>query len=285
MGLYKTKWKRRSVLFTNSLNENFFKKALDSEADAIAFDLEDSIAEEYKEEARKRLKTLFPKITESNKELIIRINNVRTKNFKADIKLILELSPDTIIISKVESPVDIKLVENKLKQKNIDFIPLIESTNSYKERDKILTSSNKITAVAVGAADMLAELVIMRKPIYEDSLINHIVKEVIISARSLNIQYLDSSFFGYKTKKNLLVLKKECEYLKSIGCSGKLAIHPSQVPIINKTFSTLPITNQEAEEKLRKLRKAIEGTTMITNEDSTLEGLPHKIMYERAMKG
>ena len=81
----------RSKLFVPGSRPEFFAKALASDADALSFDLEDSVVEARKVEAREALRTLLQSeaARASDKTLIVRINSIDSPHFAADIEAVV----------------------------------------------------------------------------------------------------------------------------------------------------------------------------------------------------
>src|SRR3989338_8761269 len=249
----RTPWRRRSLLVFNALEERFYRSALESEADSLVFDLEDSVADSHKEEARRKLRELFPKGYGGKKELMVRVNNVRTLHFDEDVETALSIGANTIMLPKISSPEEVRKLDEKLRG-NVEVLALIESGDAYRLRYEILSSSSRITATALGAEDLAS--------IYEDSLINHMTKELLVTSKSLGIQYIDPPSRAYGTNENLAVLRSECEYLWRMGATGKGAIHPSQVSVINEIFGRARMTVDEARALLGEFNSR-EGITVI----------------------
>src|SRR3989344_1503245 len=136
----RTPWRRRSLLVFNALEERFYRSALESEADSLVFDLEDSVADSHKKEARKKLRELFPQGYHGTKELMVRINNVRTPHFDEDVETVLSLGVNTIMFPKISSPDDVRKLE-RILQGNVEILALIENGDAYRLRYEILSSS------------------------------------------------------------------------------------------------------------------------------------------------
>ena len=267
----RTQWRRRSLLVFNALEERFYRSALESEADSLVFDLEDSVADSHKEEAREKLRELFPQRYAGTKELMVRVNNVRTPYFDEDVETALSLGVNTIMLPKISSPDDVKKLEGRL-QGNVQVLALIENGDAYRLRYEILSSSPRITATALGAEDLASVFGVQRLPIYEDALINHMMKELVVTAKSLGVQYIDPPSRTYGTDENLVTLRSECEYLWRMGATGKGAIHPSQVSVINEIFGRAMMTVDEARALLGEFN-AREGITVVCI-DNVMQAAP-----------
>lgn len=116
---------RRSVLCIPAGNQRALDKATSLDCDAVIFDLEDSVSIEMKDEARDNLRRLFSRSDNGNNgriggERIVRINALAadsaTSLGRADMDLVLEISPDVVLIPKVEHVADIQAVADIMSE-------------------------------------------------------------------------------------------------------------------------------------------------------------------------
>jgi citrate lyase subunit beta/citryl-CoA lyase len=217
----------------------------------------------------------------SPKELSIRVNPVGSPFFQDDAALIRDLKPQTVVLSKVESPEDVRALEAALAladapdQPLVEFIALIETIAGFYRVREILASSRRITGVMLGAEDLAGEMGIERGPLAENPLLNHMQIEIAIACHLHGIQCLGPVNRGYEREAHLRALEEECRYLKRMNVRGRFAIHPSQIAIINRVFDITP-------EQIRRARRVLalfgaaqegEGTSVITQGDQ-MEDLP-----------
>src|SRR3954468_14324810 len=106
----------RSKLFVPGSRPELFPKALASQADSVAFDLEDSVAEAAKPEARRLVSQALqsPECAASKKILMVRVNGLTTAQFTADLSAVVGPRLDLLNLPKVESPDDIRAVAGAL---------------------------------------------------------------------------------------------------------------------------------------------------------------------------
>jgi citrate lyase subunit beta/citryl-CoA lyase len=280
------KLKRRSLLFCPAINEKFCKKAINCNADSIIFDLEDSVDNSAKTKAREILLKYFPRNNRS-KELIIRINNINTPFYKEDLKLIKELKPDTICYPKTEFPGEIEFLESFIKsyeEKITEIIPLIETITGFFNAEKILKSSNRITATALGIEDLISELGIERGKLWENPIINQVLINLIMLSNLRKIQHIGPISRGYKTKKQLKELYEECKYLKKMNVKGKLAIHPNQLPIINKEFNITLKEIKKTKDKIKLFEKVKKSGSTVISTCYEMEDTPSLLKSNRFLE-
>lgn len=234
--------KRRSLLIFPASNSRYHNKAINSEADALIYDLEDSIATSAKGIARDTLANNFPSAHVTNKELMIRINDARSSFYDDDLRLISDVKPHTVATSKTEDPGEIKRLCDYLKQSEYKsnltqiFVGIESIAGFYKLRD-ILGSTGRVTAAIMGVEDLVNELGIERGELGENPLLNHMLAEFAIACQYYKVQFIGPVTKGYKTKEHNAKLLRECRYVKSMNGRGKVAIHPNQIQMINHEFN------------------------------------------------
>lgn len=219
----------RCILNTPALQIEWFSKAEKYGVEAGTIDLEDSVPKNKKEEARENARIYFSsKYSFIN---VIRINSIRSSDGIKDILLLLSTSypPDIVILSKVESAEEIKIVSNILE--TINFQPQIFSAI---ETPKGLLNINAIAEVSngiiFGAADYSAEMGV--EITRESSMFaRHMI---VTTATAFGIPAIDAPCLNIDNTEELIA---DCEYARKIGFHGKIAIHTSQIKIINQIFS------------------------------------------------
>jgi citrate lyase subunit beta/citryl-CoA lyase len=259
------KFPRKSVLFVPALKVSFYAEALQSEADSIIFDLEDSIHPKAKDRARDLLLENYPRNQGGTKELIIRINGTRSPFFEEDVRTSVELHPHTICLPKTEGMEDIYRLQQALtasKSKShhgpIGVIPLIESAKGFLKAEEALTCSRLISGTALGVEDLMAEFQIPREPLWRAPLLRHMVLHLSIVSRAYHIPHIGPVSREYNSADHLDIVEKESQFLRTIGCVGKLAIHPDQVNIINQVFSAKPMQKGQRRAILQQFDDAAE---------------------------
>jgi citrate lyase subunit beta/citryl-CoA lyase len=224
----------RSWLFVPADSERKIAKALESEADAVIFDLEDSVAPGMKAKARDILKKL-PKRS-NGPEWWVRVNPLGSEFHKDDLKLIGSAYVHGIVLPKAESGADVTQLAHRTG--NIPIHAIVTETAaslfgllSYRD------PKSPLKAMSWGAEDLSAALGASSK--YDA---NGDLSYTYKLARSLclagavaaGVQPVDGVFADFKDEEGL---RAEAEAAHREGFTGKLAIHPAQVPIINFAFT------------------------------------------------
>jgi len=224
----------RSWLFVPADSERKIAKALESEADAIIFDLEDSVAPAQKVAARDILKNL-PKQS-NGPEWWVRVNPLGSEYHKDDLKLIGSAYVHGIVLPKAESGADVTQLAHRTGNIPIHAIATETAASlfgllSYRD------PKSPLKAMSWGAEDLSAALGASSKYDVsgELSFTYKLARSLCLAgAVAAGVQPVDGVFADFKDEDGL---RAEAEAARREGFTGKLAIHPAQVPIINFAFS------------------------------------------------
>jgi len=224
----------RSWLFVPADSERKITKALDSDADAVILDLEDSVAPDMKATARDILKGL-PKRS-NGPEWWVRVNPLGSEFHKDDLTLIGSAYVHGIVLPKAESGADV--IQLAHRTGNIPIHAIVTETAaslfgllSYRD------PKSPLAAMSWGAEDLSAALGASSKQEAggDLSFTYKLARSLCLAgAVAAGVQPVDGIFADFKDTKGL---KTEAEAARRDGFTGKLAIHPAQVPIINAAFT------------------------------------------------
>ena len=235
----------RSWLFVPADSERKIAKALDSNADAIIFDLEDSVAPTQKAGARDILKRL-PRQS-NGPEWWVRINPLGSEFHKDDLTLIGSAYVHGIVLPKAESGADVVQLAHRTGNIPIHAI-VTETPASLFGLLSYRAPNSPLAAMSWGAEDLSAALGASSK--YdangELSFTYKLARSLCLAgAVAAGVQPVDGVFADFKNREGL---RAEAEAASREGFTGKLAIHPDQVPIINAAFTPSPDEVHHAEE-------------------------------------
>jgi citrate lyase subunit beta/citryl-CoA lyase len=235
----------RSWLFVPADSEKKIAKAIESDADAIIFDLEDSVAPERKAEARAILKGL-PKHS-NGPQWWVRVNPIGTEYHKDDLGLIRSAYVQGIVLPKAESGADVTELAHRTG--NIPVHAIVTETPaslfgllSYRD------PKSPLSAMSWGAEDLSAALGASSKYDFDGNLsfTYRLARSLCLAgAVAAGVQPVDGVFADYRDEKGL---RAEAEAARREGFTGKLAIHPAQVPVINAAFTPSADEVRHAEE-------------------------------------
>jgi len=235
---------------------DLFPKALAAGPDIICVDLEDAIAPQHKEQARNDTLALFSNLPGHSRmcELLVRINALGTADGLADVLAVLETDtpPPGLMLPKIKSPDEVRLLDELLDQIDDPIrLQLIIETNAGLEAcHEIARASDRIDALLFGGADMAAELRVA--PTWPALL--HARARLVHAAASAQIDLIDVPFLDLE---DMAGLEREAALCAELGMTGKGAIHPKQLPIIERHFSP----NEQQIATARRITKAFEQAT------------------------
>src|SRR6187551_1407165 len=235
----------RSWLFVPADSEKKIAKAIESDADALIFDLEDSVVAGRKKAARDILKAL-PK-RKGGPDWWVRVNPVGTKFHKDDLELISRADFGGIVLPKAESGADIVQVAHRTGTIPIHAI-VTETAASLFNLLSYRDPKSPLVAMSWGAEDLSAALGASSK--YDESgelsFTYKLARSLCLAgAVAARVQPVDGVFADFRDEDGL---RSEAEAARREGFTGKLAIHPAQVPIINFAFTPSPDEIRHAEE-------------------------------------
>lgn len=243
MSLYRT-W-----MFVPGNHERRLVKAKDLQADIIIYDLEDAVALNEKDKARKMVRKAIA--DNDNKVKFVRVNDISTPYFLDDVTEVAVAGLDGIILPKAEKKEDILLSDHLLTQMeqkrnlgqgSMEIVPLVESALGLHNAYEIAVSCKRVKRLAFGAVnftlDINAELT------KEGVEILYARSQLIISSRAAGIEApIDTVYVHIKDQKGLL---KETKLVKQLGFQGKLVVHPDQIDVVNDVFTPTVEEVQEA---------------------------------------
>ena len=235
----------RSWLFVPADSEKKIAKALDSEADAIIFDLEDSVTAERKSAARAILKALPPR--SGGPRWWVRINPIGSEHLKADLKMLASSDMFGIVLPKAEGVGDVTHIAHRTGNVPIHAI-VTETAGSLFCLSSYRDAKAPLVAMSWGAEDLSAALGASSKYDANGDLsftYQWARSMTLAGAVAAGVQPVDGVFADYKDEAGL---EAEARAASRDGFTGKLAIHPAQIAIINAAFtpSAAEIAHAEA---------------------------------------
>ncbi len=244
----------RSVLSVPGHIEKMHIKAASCKADVIMLDLEDSVPESEKINARKTVLNSINTINWGNKKLTIRINGADTGHSYRDLLILENTSSnvESIVIPKVNSSADIHFVSRmvdgiELNKKNsapVALEAIIESASGLLNIYEIAKASPRMHALIFGIADYStsigAKLVSIsghgenEGEIYPGHRWHYQLSKIVLAAKSNGLLAVDAAYGNFRDN---MGLEKSAVMATALGIDGKWAIHPDQIDTINRIFS------------------------------------------------
>jgi citrate lyase subunit beta/citryl-CoA lyase len=234
---------RRSLLYVPGSSLKMIAKSFEVAADAIIFDLEDSVSWQEKENARKNVIEAIGRAGNTGKEIIVRINGVHSPAGIHDILEIVPQAPDAIIVPKADeasiitADTMIGAIEREMGWdiNQIQLIPLMETADSIVNASTIVCAASRVRGLQLGAEDLTKELGIVRTSVGDE--LQYARSVLVFAGRARDIDIIDTPFPDFANTPGLIA---ETKRVKALGMTGKTCIHPNQVAAVNDLFSPAP---------------------------------------------
>jgi len=226
------------------------RKAAESAADHVFLDLEDAVAPKSKIAARAQVITALTTLDWGTKTRCVRINDLRTRYAYNDIIEVVRGAAghlDTIMIPKANDARDIWFVETLLLQLETDLglmrpigiEALIEEVQGMQNVERIAASSPRLEALILGVGDYSASQKMDARSVigttgYPGDLWHYARYRMVIAARANGLDPIDGPFSDFRNPDGY---REECRRGLIIGCAGKWALHPAQIPIALEVFT------------------------------------------------
>jgi malyl-CoA/(S)-citramalyl-CoA lyase len=255
----------RSELAVPGSNPGLFEKAAASAADIVFLDVEDAVAPDDKEQARKNIIAGLSEINWGAKTMMVRINGLDTHYMYRDVVDIVEACPrlDMILIPKVGVPADVYAIDMlvtqieaaKKRQKRIGFEVLIETALGMANVEAIAQSSRRLEAMSFGVADYAASTRARTTVIGGVNADYGVLTDkdakgerqyfwadpwhaaqtrMMVACRAYGLRPIDGPFGDFSDPDAFIAAANRVAVL---GYEGKWAIHPSQIDLANKVFT------------------------------------------------
>lgn len=248
----------RSKLFVPGSRPALFSKAMDSAADAVCFDLEDSVLPEQKAAARVHVKEFLLSKAVMEKHIVIRVNDARSRFFAEDLTAIVWPRVAVVTIPKTEDSSEIEELAAALSRlekergiaRPIAILPTIESPRGLRQAHVIASADERVTGLQLGLIDLLLPLGIEKQ---HSAATHHVRLQLRFAAGEAALPCFDCAFPDFKDTDGFTV---DAAIARSLGFSGKSCIHPSQIPAANKIFTPTSEEIATARQILEHARQA-----------------------------
>jgi citrate lyase subunit beta/citryl-CoA lyase len=250
----------RSLIFVPADGGSKLDKAMASGADAVIVDLEVSIMAERKAAARQAALE-FLKAHAGKKDrprLLVRINGLDTGMTDADLDAIVAGAPDAVLFPKAEGGASLVHLEAKLiAREAIAGLPEgtikvlaqnVESAAGLFLAGTFREPTKRLIGMTWGPEDLSAELGAETNREADGSLTEpyRLARSMCLySAAAAKVPAIETIHVDFR---NLDALRRDTELARRDGFTGRLAIHPAQVPVINEVFTPSAAQIEKAKE-------------------------------------
>ena len=231
----------RSLLFVPGNKANMLAKALALQPDAFVPDMEDSVPEAEKANARATIAGFLPQLAATGIPVIPRVNALDTPFIEDDLAAVVGREIRAVSIGKIRTAGDISTISQlltKLEARagiaagSVQLVPWIETAEAIVNCTAICRASGRILGLAFGGEDFTNDMGIER--LEDESQVLYARSQLCIAARAAHVLAFDTPYFKLRDPDGL---RANALAAKSLGFKGKFAIHPEQVETLNECFS------------------------------------------------
>jgi citrate lyase subunit beta/citryl-CoA lyase len=250
----------RSWLFVPADSEKKLARAETLDADCLIIDLEDSVSIANKEKGRALATGFIEQSGLERERMWLRVNPISGPEFERDLEAVMAAGPGGVMLPKSRSADDVVALDALLSRLEEGYgieagstkiLPLVTETpgavftlGSYagcSERLAALSWGAEDLGAAVGASSVRDDHGAWTPPF-------RLVRNLcLFAAHAAGVPAIDTVHTDFRDMGGLI---DECEQARRDGFSGKLAIHPDQIEIINRSF-------QPGEEALQHARRVV----------------------------
>jgi citrate lyase subunit beta / citryl-CoA lyase len=240
---------RRSVLYMPGSNARALEKARGIAADALILDLEDAVAPDAKELARRQVADAVKAKGFGKREVVIRINALATAWGVDDLKAAADAAPDAILVPKVSRAKDLDEVETFLGKAQVAIWAMVETPLAILNIADIAAAGGRLACFVMGTNDLIKEFRGTHTP---DRLnLSAALGLSVAAARAHGLSVIDGVYNDIHDTDGFYNM---CRQGRAFGFDGKTLIHPSQVDACNQVFAP----SVEEIEAARKIIAAFE---------------------------
>lgn len=283
----------RSLLFVPGNDERKLGKSLDTDADCLLIDLEDSVAARAKPDARVTTAAFVAENLGRKRRprLYVRINSLDTRFWEDDLATVMEARPEGLLLPKASGgeevgqlsiALDLAEARAGIQTGTTSLIVLTtEVPNALLQMTSFINASRRTEALTWGAEDLSAVIGSRSTRDEEGNWTSpyRLARDLcLITAAAAGVSALDTVFTNYRDLKGL---ETEAVAAARDGFSGKMAIHPAQVPVINQAFTP-------SAEEVARAKRIVEAFSQhsdvgVVGLDNEMLDRPHLRRAERVL--
>lgn len=229
---------RRSRLYLPGNQPKLMLNAGIHQPDGLILDLEDSVGPSEKDETRYLVRNALRALNFFSTERMVRIN--QGEMGLKDLEFIVPHNVHLILVPKVESAEQIRIVDEKIAEINqvcgrsdpVFLMPILESGRGILKALEIAEASPNNVALAIGLEDYTADLGVPRTDEGKESFFARGM--LVNAARAAGLQAIDTVYSDVGNEEGLRASVLEA---KVLGFDGKGCIHPRQIKPLHEAFA------------------------------------------------
>jgi len=297
----------RSELAVPGSSPALFEKAAASAADVVFLDLEDAVAPDDKVQARKNVIEAIRDVDWGTKTLSLRINGLDTHYMYRDMVDVIEQAGDRldlIMIPKVGTAADVYALDMLVtqvedavgRQKRIGFEMIIETALGMANVDAIAGASKRNESLHFGVADYAASTKARTTVIggpnalygvltdadeegatrdyHWGDMWHYPIARMVVAARAYGLRPIDGPFGDFSDPEGF---RAQANRAAVMGCEGKWAIHPAQIPLANEV-------NSPSEAEVTQAKRILEAMAQASREGKGAVALDGRLIDIASIK-
>ena len=239
------------MLFVPGDSERKLAKGDGTGADALILDLEDAVAPERRPQARGLVREYLTARRGARQPVLwVRVNPLDSADALADLAAVMPGAPDGIVVPKTSSGADVVRLDHYLSALetregiavgSTRILPVAtETARALFQLGSYVGASARLHGLTWGAEDLPAALgaTTNRGPDGELAFVYQLARALCLAAAvAADVQPIDTVYPDFR---DLAGLEKCAARARMDGFSGKIAIHPDQVPVIQRAFTPTP---------------------------------------------
>lgn len=211
----------RTWLYVPADRPDRVAKALGSDADAVILDLEDAVAPEDKERARRNVVATLA----DGHRAYVRVNDPRTPHGTADVDALVASphGPTGVRVPKCEDPEQLGRTAERL---GVPVYPILESALGVEHAYALATAHPLVSGISLGEADLAADL-----RVTDRGALAWPRSRVVVAARAAGLPSPAQSV--WTAVRDLEGLRADTDEGRRAGFFGRSVIHPAQIPVVH----------------------------------------------------
>ncbi len=247
---------RRSALYMPAANERAMQKAQTLAADVLLLDLEDAVAVDKKQAARKSLIKALNDNDYGKRERVVRVNGLDSEWGLEDLRALKSADFDALLLPKVERVEQINEALAVL-DREVDVWAMIETPNGVINVNQI-AAHPAMKVLVMGTNDLAKEMRVEQSQQRQEFM--WAFGQVIMAARAFDCEVLDGVYNQLDNPEGLLEV---CIQGQGLGFDGKTLIHPKQLEACHQAFSP-------SEQQLESAKQIIDAWDSADSNDGVL---------------
>ncbi|TQV79591.1 HpcH/HpaI aldolase/citrate lyase family protein [Denitrobaculum tricleocarpae] len=227
---------RRSVLYMPGSNARALEKGRGLPADSLILDLEDAVAPDAKELAREQIAAAVAAGGYGAREIVVRVNDLKTPWGKEDVKEIAACGADAILLPKVESAAMVQELEALMvasgAPEHMAIMCMMETPLGMLRADEVAGSSKRLSCLVMGTSDLVKDLQAAHTPDRLPVLTS--LGLCILAARAHGLAIVDGVHLDLQDDTGFAA---SCVQGRELGFDGKTLIHPKTIAAANEAFA------------------------------------------------